>query len=321
MLKKALIAWFCWLLPAGLPAAQIPPRPETDAGPAMLHDTARLLTAADRDQVRRNQQSAWTQSKLPIVVVTIHSMSDYGHSGSIESLARDWFNAWRIGAPRKPSASSAAAPVAANKESRGVLLLVSLRDRRARVELGTAWGRSRDAFCQQVMDQDVIPTFKRKDYSSGIVAGVTALSTLPDPQPTTTSGNTGNLRELLIVGALLLVCVLVFGGLGLFACNMPKAGEKIKGAGLAGIYMIICGMGAFLCGGVGAAIASCDNWWDRALLIGMLAVIMVIGAVRIALGLGTGSGGSYQSGSGSSTSGGGGYSGGYSGGGGASGSW
>ena len=318
MLKKALIAWFCWLLPAGLPAAQIPPRPETDAGPAMLHDTARLLTAADREQVRFIQQSAWAQSKLPIVVVTIHSMSDCGHSGSIESLARDWFNAWRIGAPRKPSASSAAAPVAANKESRGVLLLVSLRDRRARIELGTAWGRSRDAFCQQVMDQDLIPTFKRKDYSSGIVAGVTALSTLPESQPTTTtSGNTGNLRPLLILGVLLLVCVLIFGGLGLFVCHQPKAGEEIKGAGLAGIYMVICGAGGGLCGGVGAVFVDTDNWWDRALLIGMLAVIMVIGAVRIALGLGTGSGGSYQSGSGSSTSGGGGYSGG----GGASGSW
>ena len=319
MLKKALIAWFCWLLPAGLPAAQIPPRPETDAGPAMLHDTARLLfRQTDREQVRFIQQSAWAQSKLPIVVVTIHSMSDCGHSGSIESLAREWFNAWRIGAPRKPSASSAAAPVAANKESRGVLLLVSLRDRRARIELGTAWGRSRDAFCQQVMDQDLIPTFKRKDYSSGIVAGVTALSTLPESQPTTTtSGNTGNLRPLLILGVLLLVCVLIFGGLGLFVCHQPKAGEEIKGAGLAGIYMVICGAGGGLCGGVGAVFANTDNWWDLALLIGVLAVIMVIGAVRVTLGLGTVSRSSYQSGSGSSTSGGGGYSGG----GGASGSW
>ena len=319
MLKKALIAWFCWLLPAGLPAAQIPPRPETDAGPAMLHDTARLLTAADREQVRFIQQSAWAQSKLPIVVVTIHSMSDCGHSGSIESLARDWFNAWRIGAPRKPSAPSAAAPVAANKESRGVLLLVSLRDRRARIELGTAWGRSRDAFCQQVMDQDLIPTFKRKDYSSGIVAGVTALSTLSESQPTTTtSGNTGNLRQLLIVGALLLVCVLIFGGLGLFVCHQPKAGEEIKGAGLAGIYMVICGVGGGLCGGVGVVFVDTDNWWDLARLIGVLAVIMVIVPFGVRSGrVGTGSRSSYQSGSGSSTSGGGGYSGG----GGASGSW
>ena len=318
MLKKALIAWFCWLLPAGLPAAQIPPRPETDAGPAMLHDTARLLTAADREQVRRSQQSAWTQSEMPIVVVTIHSMSDYGHSGSIESLARDWFNAWRIGAPRKPSASSAAAPVAANKESRGVLLLVSLRDRRARIELGTSWGRSRDAFCQQVMDQDLIPAFKREDYSSGIVAGVTALSTLADPQPTTTSGNTGNLRPLLLLGVLLLVAVLIFGGLGLFVCHQPKAGEEIKGAGLAGIYMAICGVGAGLCGGVGVVFVDTDNWWDLARLIGVLAVIMVIVPFGVRYGrVGTGSRSSYQSGSGSSTSGGGGYSGG----GGASGSW
>ena len=312
MLKKALIAWFCWLLPAGLPAAQIPPRPETDAGPATLHDTARLLTAADREQVRFIQQIA----KMPIVVVTIHSMSDYGHSGSTESLAREWFDAWRIGAPRKPSASSAAAPVAANTESWGVLLLVSLRDRRARIELGTAW-RSRDAFCQQVMAQDLIPAFKREDYSSGIVAGVTALSTLPDRQPTTTSENTGNLRELLIVGALLLVFVLVFGGLGLFACNMPKAGEEMKRAGLAGIWMIMFGMGAFVCGGVGAAVADSDNWWDRARLIGVLAVIMVITPFGVMLGLGTGSRGSHRSSSGSSSSGGGGYSGG----GGASGSW
>ena len=231
MLKKALIAWFCWLLPAGLPAAQIPPRPETDAGPAMLHDTARLLTAADREQVRFIQQSAWAQSKLPIVVVTIHSMSDCGHSGSIESLARDWFNAWRIGAPRKPSAPSAAAPVAANKESRGVLLLVSLRDRRARIELGTAWGRSRDAFCQQVMDQDLIPAFKREDYSSGIVAGVTALSTLPESQPTTTSDN-GVTDLLASCGVLLMMSVI--GGWPVLALYSKRA-RVVLGVGILGV--------------------------------------------------------------------------------------
>jgi len=298
MLKKALIAWFCWLLPAGLPAAQIPPRPETDAGPAMLHDTARLLfRQTDREQVRFIQQSAWEQSKLPIVVVTIHSMSDCGHSGSIESLARDWFNAWRIGAPRKPSASSAAAPVAANKESRGVLLLVSLRDRRARIELGTAWGRSRDAFCQQVLDQDLIPAFKRKDYSSGIVAGVTALSALPESQPTTSENGVTDL--LASCGVLLMMGVI--GGLPVLALYSKRA-RVVLGVG-------ILGVGVFSCGGIGYAVfAVTDNWWELGLVFGLLAAIGGLALIVNKLGLSSSQG--YSSSS----------SGGYSGGGGASGS-
>jgi uncharacterized protein len=57
----------------------------------------------------------------------------------------------------------------------GILLLVSQQDRKARIELGAGWKREKDAQCQQIMDELIIPKFKEGDFSGGIVAGVEGL--------------------------------------------------------------------------------------------------------------------------------------------------
>jgi uncharacterized protein len=57
----------------------------------------------------------------------------------------------------------------------GILLLVSKRDRKARIELGAGWKREKDDLCAQIMGELIIPKFKDGEFSLGIVVGLEAL--------------------------------------------------------------------------------------------------------------------------------------------------
>jgi uncharacterized protein len=57
-------------------------------------------------------------------------------------------------------------------------LLVSEQDRKARIELGADWGHTKDALCARIMQEHIIASFKRGDFSTGIRAGVEALSAM-----------------------------------------------------------------------------------------------------------------------------------------------
>jgi uncharacterized protein len=83
----------------------------------------------------------------------------------IEAFAMLLFNQWEIGH----------ATLGGQDWNTGILLLVSKRDRKARIELGAGWGHDKDALCRQIMDDLIIPEFKRGEFAKGIVAGVGAL--------------------------------------------------------------------------------------------------------------------------------------------------
>jgi uncharacterized protein len=137
-------------------------------------DKANLLDPATKATIQQECGKLLTEHATPIVVVTIPSMAQYGGTNlQIESFARLLFNQWQIGIPRL------------NKENwnTGILLLVSSGDRRARIELGAGWRHDSDPVCQQIMDQQIIPYFKRGDYADGIAAGVKALDAMARQKP------------------------------------------------------------------------------------------------------------------------------------------
>ena len=59
--------------------------------------------------------------------------------------------------------------------NKGILLLVSVNDRKARIELGADYRHTKDALCNRIMQGHIIPFFKRGDFAGGIRAGVNAL--------------------------------------------------------------------------------------------------------------------------------------------------
>jgi uncharacterized membrane protein YgcG len=103
---------------------------------------------------------------MPLVVVSIKSMVALGwYRGSIESFARALFEQWG----RDPDFAFAAS------WRRGILLVVSEGDRKARIELGADWAGQYDEQCQRVMDQLMVPAFVEGNYASGIHQGVSGL--------------------------------------------------------------------------------------------------------------------------------------------------
>ncbi len=108
-----------WRLPAG----QIPPAPTADD---LVRDTVGLIQNEDLDHICQVQRSAYETHDTPIVVVTIGKVPS---GEDIESLAMQWFNEWEIG-KRKPNGQLV---------NQGILLLVAVVDRKARIELGADW--------------------------------------------------------------------------------------------------------------------------------------------------------------------------------------
>ncbi len=132
-------------------------------------DKANKLDPPTCEKLRKTCDKLLTDKATPIVIVTINSMAEYGGEGlRIETFARLLFDQWQVGIAR----------LGKRNWNTGILVLVSVGDRKGRIELGAGWGREKDQFCQQIMDERMIPRFKQGDFNGGILAGVEALAAM-----------------------------------------------------------------------------------------------------------------------------------------------
>ncbi len=160
-------------------AGEIPPVPAIDGSGEFVHDLAGVLYIQDVPEGHHKtiydaQKTAFEEHDTPIIVVTIHHMATFGYEKEdIQPFAEKWFNKWQIGTLNK----------SVGGHNRGILLMVSVGDRKGRIELGADWGRRFDGTCQQIMDNVMIPHFKQGDYAAGIAAGVEALGKMAAAGP------------------------------------------------------------------------------------------------------------------------------------------
>ena len=126
-----------------------------------IADQANIIDPGDEGRIRQLCDATLSDVAVPIIVVTIESMVAQGADGwSIERYAQTLFDEWGIGY---------------QEWNHGILLLVSVGDRKARIELGADWRGTRNAETARIMNDYIIPRFKEGDYSGGVVLGVTAL--------------------------------------------------------------------------------------------------------------------------------------------------
>ncbi len=131
-------------------------------------DHAGLIAASDADHIRTVSARLLADDEVPLIVVTINAMCDHGAPDlRIETFATLLFDQWGIGHEDR---------------NLGVLLLVSKQDRASRIALGADWERNADRTAQRIMNEDIIPRFKRGQFSQGIRAGVDALDALVRPR-------------------------------------------------------------------------------------------------------------------------------------------
>ncbi len=130
-------------------------------------DKANVILDADETKIRELADKLLTEKMVPIIVVTIPSMAEYeGQGMRIETFAQLLFDQWQIGFYEEGREQN---------WNYGMLLLVSVGDRKARIELGKQWNNQKNAECERIMQELIIPQFKAGDYSRGIVAGVEGL--------------------------------------------------------------------------------------------------------------------------------------------------
>jgi uncharacterized protein len=125
-----------------------------------VNDFASTLTMTDRTTLGVMLRRLETQTGIKMGLATIKSIADYPTGDAdIDSFATNLFNEWEMGK---------------EKEGKGVLILIAVKDRKMKIELGGGYGPAYDVIMQQVIDGSMIPYFKEGDYSRGIYEGTRA---------------------------------------------------------------------------------------------------------------------------------------------------
>ncbi|MFZ5995122.1 MAG: TPM domain-containing protein [Thermodesulfobacteriota bacterium] len=123
-----------------------------------VNDFARVLSPVHADQINHLAQELWQKTGTGLVVVTL---PDLGGS-DIETYATGLYEDWGIGK---------------KGEDRGVLILLAQKERRVRIETGYGVeGILPDGLVGQILDDYVIPWFKRGDFSQGLLNGSLAIA-------------------------------------------------------------------------------------------------------------------------------------------------
>ncbi|KKW90741.1 TPM domain-containing protein [Sphingobium chungbukense] len=123
-------------------------------------DAAHVLSPQERVNLSDRLAKLEQKTQHQLVVVTVSSLG----GRDVANYTRDLANSWGIG--RKG-------------HNDGVVLLVAPNERKVRIAVGYGFEkRLSDGACQQIIDQKILPSFRKGDLSGGIKAGTDALITL-----------------------------------------------------------------------------------------------------------------------------------------------
>ncbi|HEX5872721.1 MAG TPA: TPM domain-containing protein [Longimicrobium sp.] len=175
-------------------------------------DMAGIIDAAAADSLRAMLAALRTDVGVEVRVLTVRNIARYGtNDATPEAFATAVYNDWKLGFGQRQD---------------GVLVMVSVEDRFARIELGDGVPAHQDARMQAIMDNDMVPRLRESDFSGGVMAGVRAIAQsfrdpgyAASPQPVydpaydPPSTGTGGSDEGVVAGVVGLL-VLVSAGFG-----------------------------------------------------------------------------------------------------------
>jgi uncharacterized protein len=176
------------LAPALGPAGQEPSFPGPPPAGQFIRDVANLIGKEDAATINRMGAGLLTDKGYPISVVTIRSLEAQGAGeNTIEEYAAALLRSWQQDDTRR---------------SHGLLLLVAVEDRTARIQLGSAWGTAHDERARRVMDRLIVPAFVKGQFSTGIVDGVRGLDAMGRQQALPGGGQPAWMPAALVVEGL-----------------------------------------------------------------------------------------------------------------------
>ena len=224
-MKAKYLAIFITLLCGALPlsALEVPPLA------APVTDPAGLLSADQAEQLNELLLDYETETSNQFAVLIIPSLE----GEVLESYSIRVAEAWALGQADKDN---------------GLLLLVTLAERRLRIEVGYGLeGVLTDAFCGRVIDNTIVPYFKNEQYFEGVSAGLLELirqtgdEFSPNPALEAVSGGAGDrfgAYLFLILPFLMILLVSIFLSRSRAFSRLFKRkydglkGEAIRAAGM-----------------------------------------------------------------------------------------
>lgn len=129
-------------------AASFPSNPNE----SFVVDDANILSTETKNYILSINE-ALRETKSQITVVTVDDIGGY----DIESYSNQLFREWGIGDKSR---------------NNGVLLLISLEDKKMRIEVGYGLeGTLTDSVSGSIIRNDIAPYFKNKEYDKGVING------------------------------------------------------------------------------------------------------------------------------------------------------
>ena len=149
---------FCLsILSTAMSPARAEPLPEYRS--VLVNDFADMLSEETEATLEEMLLSAREARDHEMTVVTITRLADYDGYTRIEPFAKDLFNKWGVGNAERND---------------GLMLVVSLEDRRIRLALGSGYEARFDGIATRIIERDMVPEFRAGNPEAGIVAGTQA---------------------------------------------------------------------------------------------------------------------------------------------------
>lgn len=185
-----------------------------------VNDFAKILNPADRAALEQSCRSLREKSGAAFVIVIVDSLE----GGEINDFTNKLFKQWEVGQKGKDN---------------GLLLLVALRDRKARLEVG--YGLEPiipDALAGRILDEHLFPAFKQQRYADGLKAAVNRAAQLvergePAPQDARQQRAPANPFDQQIFFTVFLALFIAIGSF-------------LLGAGIGAKVVPLCAVGLFL---------------------------------------------------------------------------
>jgi len=191
---------------------------------ARVTDETATLTAEQRASLEQTLQAFEAKKGSQISVLIVPTT----RPETIEQYSMRVVEQWKLGRKRVDD---------------GALLIVAKDDRALRVEVGYGLeGALNDATSSRIINEVIVPRFKRGDFYGGVSAGVSSIMNVisgePLPAPDgQTGGNSGSIRGYLPV---LFVLTLVAGGV-LRALLGRMAASVVTGGAIAVVAWLLSG--------------------------------------------------------------------------------
>jgi uncharacterized protein len=196
-----------------------------------VNDLAQVIDASDAAAMDRMIRALQTATADTVIVASVKTFAPFG---SIEEYAVKLYERAGIGAKGKDN---------------GVLILVAVDDRRARIEVGYGLeGFLTDGVCGEIIRTSMLPAFRRGAYGEGLVAATTevvsriakerniSIADLPQPRAEQAPHISGA-GAAAIVKVIFVVIVIIFW----LARSSRSGGGGRRGGGGSGLLGFILG--------------------------------------------------------------------------------